>query len=351
MAKNYLKQGNLFFYIFNSCNTTKALVIDYMKQPKKEFFKLLALFLALAFLIGGCKKRRAFKEEDGQSAVDILNARSENDQALNFANHFMSEQNVIRGRNLEEQKLEGINSATLCGAVVDTSNIYSGVLSINFTGGVCDNRKREGRIVFTIQNYPGKRWKQKGCVMKIDFQAYKVTNMVSNKIVQFDGTEYLTNESGGTWYELKYLNQPSLLHTLSATDLIVRFDRGENAAYSIGRQTTYTFSKNIIFASMEGTGVQGDLLGLECWGQTRTGAAFTSQVVSPVTWNTTCGTSWLTGGEINLKVDSKDFELNMLFNTDSQGTPVNLNTGQCGYGWQLKWSYKRNTNKRIFTYN
>lgn len=318
-----------------------------MNQPKKGIAGIILLVSMLMFVCQGCKKKRAFKEEDGQTAVDIFNFTAENDAALNDINAVMADQSFVRGKGEENV---GASSVTICGALVDTSAVFNGVLTLRYTGTVCNNRKREGKILITVQNYPTKKWKQKNCVVKLDFQAFRITNTVDNKVMQIDGTEYLTNESGGTWYDLKYLNQGSLVYALTGNDIAVHFDQADVAIYNVGRKVTYTYPKSTITCSWDGTGVQGDKTGLECWGQTRTGDEFTSQVISPLTWSTICGTAWPISGELDVKAASKDFTLNLLFGTDSFGTSFYSEKGQCAYGWRMKWSYKRSTNKRVFGY-
>ncbi len=315
-----------------------------MIHTKRELFKILVLFLVLVFAVSGCKKRRAFKEEDGQSAVDVFNFGAANDAVLVDVNNAMAEQPLIRGKGT------GIQLLDTCGVEADTGSVYTGIIVLNYTGEVCNNLKRQGIVKITVQNYPTKKWKQKGCVIKIDFQAYKVTNMVSNKIIQIDGTEYLSNESGGTWYEMKFLNQGAVTYALSGTDLSVHFDKDYLSIYSIGRKITYTWSKNVLNSLMEGTGVQGDRAGLDSWGQTRNGETFTSQVATALSWNSTCGSRKPLAGETSVSVDSKSFDLNTTFGVDEGGNPVTVTGKDCPYGWLMKWSYKRKTNSRVFAY-
>lgn len=311
----------------------------------------LASFSLLLFI--GCNKdKKAFKDEDGASTVDNRTAQSENDAAVSDVNDVLGNQNSLRGKG------EGITGTTgvmgnICGMSLDTAATKNGSIKLNYNGTTCNNRTRTGSIVLTILDYAqGKRWRTKGCVLKVEYLAYKIKRASDGKSIQFDGTQFITNETGGTWWELFFLKtQTSLSHAITSSNLLATFEDGKTATYNINRRITYSFPNSIVTCMAEGTGSSGGLNNLENFGSTRDGDAFTSQVTTPIVWNLTCGAGAPIQGEVNLKVDSKAFDLKCLFGVDQSGNSIAVGSNACPYGWKLEWTYKNDTKKKIFGYN
>lgn len=310
------------------------------------------LLLLLVLLTLSCSKRRAFNEEDGQASVDIINFQTDGDAILHDVFSLVSNQWVIRGKNYSSSELEEINVEKICGASIDTSKVNSGgIIVINYNNAECGSIKRSGRITLTLQNYPQRKWKEKGATIKIDFLELVITYLASNKTMKLNGTAYVTNQSGGTWYELKYLNQASVVHVLTANDLILKFDDVKTAAFSLSKTYTFTQSAGIIMTQVNGNGVQGDITNVDTWGKTREGKNFTSETQVPVIYNGKCGAYKPTAGELKIRVEDKPFDLKATLSTDLNGEPVEASSTQCSNAWKLNWTYKRKTNKRVFNYN
>lgn len=317
---------------------------------------------ALLILCGGlalssCKKKEttnpATTDESGQSGSDNRNAQSENETAVNDINNVIGDQNALSGRSSENQGAMGV-MGNICGASVDTTGMKAqGTVKINYDGTTCNNRTRTGSIKLTIQNYTvGKRWKQAGCVIKVDYLAYKIKRASDGKFIQLDGTQFLTNESGGTWVELLILkNKTSLVSTVTGTNLKATFEDGKTATYNINRRFTYTYPNNVLTLKGEGIGSNGGLNNLENFGTTRDGDAFTSQVNVPIIWNLTCGPWAPVQGDVFISVVGKGFDLHCTYAVDQSGNPVSVSANQCAYGWKLEWTINGKTNNKVFGYN
>ena len=320
--------------------TTKRIMIG---------FSVLALSFAIT--LTSCKKNRAFKKESGQTSADSRTAQGENDAAISDINDVVSNQPLLHGRTNGVQQSNGV-LGTICGLTVDTLGAHLGTISLNFDGTTCNNRTRTGSIRLTILNYAtGKRWKQAGCVMKVDYFLYKVTRASDGKSVRLEGTQYITNISGGTWFDLLFLGQPNLVHSVTGDNLSVSFDNASTANYNINRKFTYTKSASFVITCIgEGVGTSAGLSNLENYGTTREGDAFTSQVKSPVVWNTTCGAWAPIQGEVEIKVDSKEFKLNCLFGVDASGNAITVGSNQCPFGWKVEWTYKNKTKNKTLGY-
>lgn len=316
----------------------------------KTSYLIVCMFSML--ILASCGKRKAFKEEDGQSTIDNRETQGENDAAINDVNDVIGNQGKLHGKGTS---VEGMNSVTgtICGLTVDTAGLKQGSVRLNYNGTTCNNRTRSGTIIISIDDYSaGKRWKDKGCVLKIEYQSYKIVRASDGKSITFNGVQFLTNETGGTWFELIITGtQASLSHAISGNNLQATFDDGKTATYNINRRITYTYPHKIITCTGEGTGSSDGLNNLENFGTTRNGEAFTSQVTTPIVWNITCGARAIVQGAVNIKVASKDFDLKCTFGVDKDGNPMAVGVNQCPYGWKVEWTYKNKTKKKIQGYH
>lgn len=321
-------------------------------RTNKFIYTLALIVLSGSLVFTSCKKRKAFKNEDGQASSDNRSAQGEVDAGISDANTVISDDALLNGKTNGAQTVMGV-LGTPCGLTIDTNGRYQGKITLNYNGTTCWNRTRTGQIKLTILNYTsGVRWKTAGAQLQIDYNGYKVTRASDGKSIELNGTAIITNVNGGTWYNLIFTGQPSLIHESSSSNLRVTFDGSATAVYNINRRFTYTFTNNPfkITCVGEGIGSSNSLSSLENYGTTRDGDAFTSQVKTPIIWNTTCGSHAPIQGEVEIKVDSKYFALNCLFGVDQSGNAVTVGANQCPYGFKVEWTYKKKTNKKIFGY-
>lgn len=326
-------------------------------KKNKLIYSLSLLILTGSLAITSCKKKKEFKSEDGQTSADNKSVQNENDAAVNEVNTEIGNNASLHGRSPSPSGINGLQSAlgiTALSYSVDTNGAHLGTIKIIYDGvTVVNNRKRSGAIKLTILNYAtGKRWKQAGCLLQVDFLAYKVTRASDGKSVRLDGTQNITNETGGTWWELLIIKtQSSIATSVTGTNLNITFDESKTAVYNINRRFTYSIPNNLLTCTGEGIGNNGDLGSLENYGTTRDGDAFTSQVTTPIVWNWTCGPWAPVQGEVNIKVAGKDFALKVLFSVDASGNSFTAAPNSCPYGWKVEWTYKSKTNKKIYGYN
>lgn len=311
------------------------------------FIRVLIIGLPLIFITGSCKKKKAFKEENGQSAEDMKRVQSQNNEVVNDINVAIMEQSLMRGKGTD------LNSVTteLCGVDIDTLLILKGITRLIYNGNLCDGVKKTGQIIISLTEYPLKKWKYPGCVVKIDFIAYKVTGP-DGKSVQIDGTEYLENESGNSWYNMRYLNATNLIQIQTGDNLKITFDDAHTAIYNINRRITFNYStaSKITSCRIDGLGSSNGVSNLDNWGQNQDGDNFTTTVISPLVWKSNCGSRAPLEGEVHMKVEGKEFEIKCLYGIDEEGNSVAEST-TCPFGWKLSWSYKRKTLSRIIAYN
>lgn len=322
-------------------------------KTNKFIYSLALIVLSGSLLFTSCKKQKAFKSEDGQTSEDNRTAQSENDNAINDVNQVISDNTLLHGKTSSPQTIASV-LGTICGMTVDTNGMHLGTVKLNYNGTTCSNRTRTGSIRLTIRNYAsGVRWKNVGAVLQVDYLAYKITRASDGKSVELNGSQDITNNTGGTWYDLFFLGQASLSHQVTGTNLNVTFadSKGTSTAvYNIHRKFTYTRPSGILTCTGEGIGSSNGINNLENYGTTRDGDSFTSEVRTPIVWNWTCGWWAPIQGDVNIKVNDKYFDLKVLFGVDASGNAVTVGANQCPYGFKVEWTYKKKTNKKIFGY-
>lgn len=313
---------------------------------KKISIKIItALVIVTTLFTVSCKKSQEFKDETGELSEENKNIQSSLDGAINDANSAVSNNSTINGRSV------ALAALTVCGATIDTTEKSSGILTLNFSDSIeCSGRKRSGRIKASLLDFAnGKRWKDAGAVLQLEYIDYKVVRTSDNASLIFNGTTKTTNVSGGNAVYLILGLQSSLIHTVSGNDLQVKFDDGKTATFNLARKFTHTYNAvtKIYEIKGEGEGSQGGLNNLENWGTTREGDAFTSQVLEPVVWNTTCGASKPVSGKLDLHVDEKNFNFTTTLGVDASGNVV---SSGCPWGLKVEWKYKSKTGKKMYEY-
>ncbi len=327
-------------------------------KTNKLILALAAVLMVSSVAFTSCKKKKAFKEENGQSSEDSRNVQTENDAAVNEINTEVGNVANLHGRGEASNGINAIHYAlgiTATGYSVSLADTAMGSITITYNGTVVNNRKREGQIKLTILDFAPpikKRWKDVGCVLQVEYINYKVTRASDGKFVKLNGKQNLTNITGGTWWELLIIKtQTSLASSVTSVGgLNVTFDDGKTAVYNINRKFTYTLPGNVLTCTGEGIGSAESLSSLENYGTTRDGDAFTSQVTTPIVWNWTCGWWAPTQGAVDVRVDSKEFDLKVTFAVDQGGTPVSVAANSCAYGWKVEWTHKKQTKKKVFGY-
>lgn len=315
-------------------------------MTKKFFLNTTLMCLGLVLIVSSCKKKEDKMDESGQASSDSRQAISENDASINDINQTISDYPLMHGRTASPSQV-----ASICGLTVDTVGSYMGTIKLNYNGTSCNNRARTGSIRLTIINYAtGQRWKMAGCVMKVEYLGYRVTRTSDGQFIELNGTQNLTNISGGTWWELLIASQPNLSSSVTGTNLSVNFNGAGTANYNINRKFTYTWANSVLTCSGEGIGSSGGLSNLENYGTTRDGDGFTSQVTTPIVWNSTCGWGAPLSGNLKIKIPTRGLFLDCVFGVNSSGNPITVGSNQCAYGWKLDWTYGQSNGTKTIAY-
>ncbi len=318
---------------------------------KKIALSVAIIGVSSLFLFTACKKKDDKKADDpvttvetpdGQSGTDNRDVQSENDQAVNEINDIISNTPRAAGRGSSESGTSGI-----CGFAVDSVKITKDTILLNYNGVTCNNRTRTGTVRLSWVH--GTKWKNANATIKIDYLNYKIVRASDQKSIMLNGTQYLTNVSGGTWVDLLTVANKTIVTTITGTNLQVTFEDNKTAVYNINRRASYTYPGSVLTVKAEGIGTSLSLTNLENFGTTRNGEAFTSQVTTPIVWNATCGGAVLSGA-VNVKVPSKLFDLKFTYGVDVNGNPVTVSANSCPYGWKLEWTFNGSGNSKVFGY-
>ncbi|PBQ34443.1 hypothetical protein CNR22_22570 [Sphingobacteriaceae bacterium] len=292
-----------------------------------------------------CKKKKAFKNENGQGSEDVRSVQAQSDEVARDLNTAIKEQPLLRGGVPTNQAVR----TQICGAEIDTLSVANGVIRLHYLGATCNGVKKTGTIVATLTDYPTTKWKNQGCSLKIEFLSYKVIQS-NGKLVQFDGTAYMKNLSGNTWYEMMNgLTASSLIQTQMTEGLVVTYDGNNTAVFNMNRSLTYNYTGSVTSCRIEGLGSSEGKSNLDNWGQDRIGNNFTTEINSALVWKSNCGINSLTAGEQTLQVEGKEYDMKCIFAVNESGSLVS-DENTCSYGWKASWTYRRKTNTRVFAY-
>lgn len=323
-------------------------------KTKKILYSFGMLSFSTALVFTACKKKEDPKKDepaalvvpDGQSGTDNREVQSENDAAVNDINDVIGNSRLA-GRSASSAGASGV-TGNICGLTVDSLDIINGVIKFNYTGVTCFNRTRSGSIKLTLQG--ATKWKNAGAIIKIEYINYKIIRASDQKSIMLNGTQFLTNVSGGTWWELLITKtKASLISTVTGTNLNVTFEDNKTAVYNVNRRITYTYPNDILTVKAEGIGSSNGTNDLENYGTARNGDLFTSQVTTPIVWNVTCGGAIIQGA-VAIKAINKNFELKFLYGVDANGNSQTVGANACPYGWKIEWFANGASNSKVYGY-
>lgn len=309
---------------------------------KRTYFRVLLVLIAISGLaLTSCKKKT--------SAADDLYSAQDYNTASQHMNATMDDAaNAAGGVASLSGKTDGIYA--LVGVTVDSSQAASGILVLTYDGTtVIDNTfKRSGTVTLTLENYTaGTRWRDAGAVLDADYNAVVVTNVVTGVHVQYDGLNKLTNVSGGlAWRILAGLDQGTVEHRHTASNVRLTFADGTQHTWSVDRTRKYTRAGNALSLTLSGNATQGEYSHVDMWGTNRNGVSFIDQIATDIVFNNSCSNYRnATAGEIKHYINGNT--LDVILGTDATGTPT---TG-CPYGYKVIYTTATNrTYSAVFQY-
>lgn len=290
--------------------------------------------LALLITFASCKKEANTNNTDTDAKTtsemkthsDDYNAVSDNvNDADNEASLALeASASISGGRSVNNFRLTGACGVTVS---IDSANLPRTV-TVSYDGNNCAGTyHRSGSIKITV---PGDlRWRNAGATVTLQFQSLKFTRLSDNKSITINGTQTITNVSGGLLINLPTLQ--SIVHSITSDDMSITFDDNTQRSWHISRKQTFTFENGVVL-KITGTGVSGNATNIAEWGTNREGHEFTTAITEPLTFRQDCD-GRLTSGQIKHEGFGS---LTTTFGLNSDGEPTSC-PGAGKYYMKLVW--------------
>ena len=297
----------------------------------------------LATTVIACKKNST-TEEQQPSATELFTeltvqsqdgaqVSGEMDAVSYDANLVLEEYNAITGKFVG--RLGTICDATV---VVDSASNPRKV-TITYDGTGCQgNRTRTGAVVLTLP--AGKHWKDAGATITLTYQNLKVTRQFTNKSMTLNGTQVLTNVSGGLLVQLP--TRSNVTHTLTSSNLAITFDDGTQRSWQVAHQRVYTYNNGVV-VTVTGTHTDGAKTGIAEWGTPRAGRTFTTSITQPLVLRQDCQFR-LTAGQVQHEQRSTTATTTFGLNADGAATGC---PGSGVYYAKIAWTGPNNITKTV----
>ncbi|MEO8582655.1 MAG: hypothetical protein ABI415_02600 [Flavitalea sp.] len=218
------------------------------------------------------------------------------------------------------------NAATVtelvCDAAVTVNKTSDPMtITIDYNGANCGGlRKRTGKVVVSMAKET--KWKNQGASIVVNFQDLKITRTKDNKSITINGSDTVTNESGGLLVNLA--SSGPIVHAIRSNEMSITFDNGAKRTWHVARRHTFTFDGGAIL-TVTGFHAIGGSSNIVEWGENRFGKEFTTAITGDLIIKQSCDFR-LTSGEITHVSD--DFTAVVSFGLDIAG----LATGCPGTG-------------------
>lgn len=237
------------------------------------------------------------------------------------------------GRNEDLQSL-------VCDAdiTVDTSGPMR-TLTITFNGSNCaGTRTRTGSIIVSMAATT--RWRNAGATLNVNFHNLKVTRLSDNKSITINGTQIITNLSGGLLVNLATTG--SVTHTITSNNMSLVLDNGNQRNWNVARKRVFSYQNGIVITTT-GMHTSGLTTGISEWGTNRFGNSFTTAIAQPMIIRQDCNFR-LVSGKINHWTHL--FNATALFGLDASGNPTTC-PGTNPYYLKIEWRGPSNIQRTV----
>lgn len=253
--------------------------------------------VGLCIFLYACKKDNSSQQQSTTDVATEVQGHSDDqsrvsgdmDDVANDADATLEASATFSGR-----VQSSANVTSLCGAtaVADTTGATKKI-TITYNGNNCQGTTlRTGSVVISMAK--DARWKNAGTAITLSFQSLKIKRLSDNKSITINGTQTITNVSGGLLLQLAAL--PNIVHTITSSNMSITFDDGTQRTWQVARKRTFTYSNGVVL-TITGIGTSGNLTNVAEWGTNRYGHAFTTSITGPLVFRQDCS-GRLTAGEI-----------------------------------------------------
>jgi len=298
--------------------------------------KLILITLTIALVITSCRnKEDATEPKVSDAEMQQAQTHSSDNQSVT-ANIDDAVDNI--NLDISAISTEARFETEPCGITVDYSrfttrsgdNFKTIVYSFNSSAN-CSERTKEGKITVTLVS--GNYFKDAGAVYTLAFQGYGVTHK-GNKMT-FDGLQTVTNVTGGLPRSI--FTPGAIVACKVSGDMVLKFDSSAlKRTWSMNRKISWSNTNGVLSYSISTNNVVDGLPKVSTWGTNRFGNSFYTQILLPVTANSTCGWYRPTGGERFHTV--KDPNGSIIYSINSK---INVGDSGCGNGFTITTTNKR----------
>ncbi len=286
--------------------------------------------LSFSFLFTSCKKEASnagstdFTAETSTHSDDQSRFSGEVDAVANDANLMLETTAGFTAR-------PGDLNSLICDADITVDTLSNPrTITITYNGTNClGNRTRTGVIVISMAQ--GVRWKNAGAAISMTYQNYKVTRTRDNKSITVNGTQTLTNVSGGLLINLPVLN--TITHSITSNNMSVTFDDGTQRTWQVARQRVFTYNNGVVI-TITGTHTDGSVTGIAEWGTNRFGRPFSTTIAEPVLLKQDCA---FRAGSGKVVHNTSSYNAAVTFGLDATGAATTC-PGTGNYYMKIVWT-------------
>jgi hypothetical protein len=272
-------------------------------------------------------------------ADDQAQISNENDAVLNDANTVIEANGSSISGTAENGGGGAVTSGTsgpnglignLCDAtyVLDTLNGQKRI-TITYNGTNCSGtRTRTGVVVLSVPL--NVHFKDAGATLTVSIQNLKITRIANGKSITINGSEVLTNVSGGLLKNLASLG--TITHTITSAGLSITFDNATQRTWMVALQRVFTYNNGIVITT-SGTHTDGNITGIAEWGINRFGNPFVTAITEPLVIRQDCSFRLVSGQVTHQRLVAN---IVVTFGLDSTGNPTTCPAGV--YYYKAVWT-------------
>src|SRR5579875_3816753 len=297
-------------------------------QLKTRFWPFIAI---AAITFTACKKSATISNTttDAANTIELsihsgdqLQVSNETDAVANDANAAIESNATFSGR------MEGVTSL-ICDAAI-TADDAQKKITITYNGNNCPGTRTRTGVV-TIALTSGNYWRSEGAVLTITYQNLKITKLADNKSITINGSQTITNVSGGRLIDLP--TRGSITHTINSSNMSITFDDGTQRTWQIAKKRVFTYSNGIVITTT-GTHTEGSSNNISEWGTNRFGHSFTTSITQPLVVRQDCNLR-LTSGQVQHSTSA--LTATATFGLDASGNATSC-PGTGNYFFKLVWT-------------
>jgi hypothetical protein len=324
-------------------------------------FILMALWMALS--ISSCKKESGYSitqtTDDSQTqaiiADDELFVNNEFEQVVNDAVSATAISSTTSG-DVPPTQTGNALFTTVTGAVIDTSRIDSGLITITYFGTNADHTIGRSGVVKIKHALNGSGnvipWKTIGAIAEITFDQYEIVVLATNKSLWFNGSGTVSNVTGEL---MPNIANSAIVPGDTLVDKIraqINFTFNDNVStiktwnWNLSLHRVFNGVNPVITCSVSGDTAIDDMNNVALWGTNRFDENFYTCTSAPVMTNIS-GSSFLNKPLSGLKViKAIPEQLTITFGVDSQG---DLQTSGNPYGYKITW-FRAGSQQSVISY-